>query len=75
MAGEAVADRGRGTERAASGGPVSSLRQPLDLVLWGVELVVDEVGEDVVRVSDGVLVRASGRRREMFRSLSNGEAW
>lgn len=43
----------------------------------GVECDVDEFGEGVVRVREGVLarVREGGRRKDMFRNLSNGDAW
>ena len=72
-AGEAVADRGSGTARAAKGGSASVRRHPPDLALCGVELEVEDDGEEVVRVSEGVRVRDSGRRKEMLRSLSNGD--
>ena len=39
------------------------------------ELDVDDDGEDTVRVSDGVLVRESGRRNETFLILSKGEGY
>lgn len=54
---------------------MSARCHPADLVLCGVELDVDDAGEDVVRDREGVLVRESGRRKEMFRSLSKGEAY
>lgn len=53
---------------------MSARCHPADLVLCGVELDVDDAGEDVVRDREGVLVRESGRRKDMFRSLSKGEA-
>ena len=45
-------------------------------MLWGVEFDIEEEGEDTVRVRDGVRARflESGRRKEMFRILSKGDA-
>lgn len=74
-AGEAVADLGRGIVRAARGEPVSARCQPVDRTLCGVEFEVEDEGDDVVRVNDGVLVRESGRRKETFRNLSNGDGF
>lgn len=74
MAGEAVVERGRGTETPGSGDGPLERGNAMERVLCGVEFVGDDAGEGVVRVSEGVRARARGLRNATFRNLSKGDA-
>lgn len=71
-AGEAPAEPGSGTWIPGIGDS-GSLGNGMERLLRGVELGGEEAEEDVERESDGVRVRAGGRRRATLRYLSLGE--
>ena len=71
-AGEALADRGSGT-RMPGMGDSGSLGNGMEQLLLGVELGGEDAEEDAERESDGVRVRARGRRKATLRYLSMGE--
>lgn len=74
-AGEALVDRGSGTWMPGMGDS-GSLGNGMERLLRGVELGGEDAEEeDVERESDGVRVRARGRRRATLRYLSMGEGW
>ena len=54
-------------------GDSRSLCNEMERLLLGVELGGEDAEEDVERESDGVRVRARGRRRATLRNLSAGE--
>ena len=54
-------------------GDSGSLGNGMERLLLGVELGGEEAEEDVERESDGVRVRARGRRKATLRYLSMGE--
>lgn len=70
--GEAPADRGSGPWMPGVGDS-GSLGNGMERLLLGVELGGEEAEEDVERESDGVRVRARGRRKATLRYLSMGE--
>jgi hypothetical protein len=71
-AGEVPADRGSGTW-VPGVGDSGSLGNGMERLLLGVELGGEDAEEDVERESDGVRVRARGRRKAILRYLSMGE--
>lgn len=71
-AGEALGDRGSGTWMPEIGDS-GSLGNGMERLLRGVELGGEDAEEDVERESDGVRVRARGRRRATLRYLSMDE--
>lgn len=62
-----MVEGGRGIDNAGSG------EKGTDMVECGVECEEEEVGEGVVRVSDGVRARTRGLRKDTLRSLSKGD--
>ena len=67
-------DCGKGVFKAVTGEAACERDAANEWLLCGVEFDIEDSGEDVVRVRDGVRMRGTGLRKETLRILLKGDA-